>query len=201
MHESMNGFRYAVLLAATSIGMCLSIPAYADVQTTTAITIGAAGRGYQRKIWDQTVFHLGVRSDVLFGRTNVSSFGFGPYAEVFTHAFDELQFGVGGAALLPIIDGVPIVLSAGPYGRFARATGVEPGIAGSVFWGLRSFNHHGPYNMAGGLLAQFRYGFGASGETAIIVSAQLDVVALSLPAQFLINVIRGGSPDTRPVKK
>jgi len=197
----MNGLRQAVALTVAVVLLSASIPASADVQTTTGITIGAAGRGYQRKIWDQTVFHLGVRSDVLFGRKSVSNFGFGPYAEVFTHAFDELQFGIGGAALLPIIDGVPIVLSAGPYGRFALATGVEPGIAGSIFWGLRSFNHHNAYNMAGGLLAQFRYGFGASGETAIIISAQLDVVALSLPAQFLINVIRGGSPDTRPVKK
>lgn len=197
----MNGLRQAVALALPLAYFVSSAPASADVQTTTAITIGAAGRGYQRKIWDQTVFHLGVRSDVLFGRKNVSNFGFGPYGEIFTHAFDELQFGIGGAALLPIIDGAPIVLSAGPYGRFAPATGVEPGIAGSIFWGLRSFNHHGAYNMAGGLLAQFRYGFGSSGETAIIISAQLDVVALSLPAQFIINVIRGGSPDTRPVKK
>ena len=55
--------------------------------------------------------------------------------------------------------------------------------------------------MAGGLLAQFRYGLGASGETSIIISAQLDVVALSLPIQFVINALRGGSNDTRPIKK
>lgn len=201
MHGVMNGFRQAVAIIACSTVLVSTTPAAADVQTTTAITIGAAGRGYQRKIWDQTVFHLGVRSDVLFGRRSVSSFGFGPYAEVFTHAFDELQFGAGGAALFPIVDGVPLVISAGPYGRIARTTGIEPGVAGSIFWGLRSFNHHNAYNMAGGLLAQFRYGLGASRETAIIISAQLDVVALSLPAQFLINVIRGGSSGTRPVKK
>jgi hypothetical protein len=201
MQEDMNGLRHAVALVTGFVFFGAASIASADVQTTTGITIGAAGRGYQRKIWDQTAFHLGVRSDVLFGRSHVSNFGFGPYAEVFTHAFDELQFGLGGAALLPIIDGVPLVISAGPYGRFAVATGVEPGVAGSVFWGLRSFNHHGPYNLAGGLLAQFRYGLGPSRETAIIVSAQIDVVALSLPVQFIINAIRGGSPATRPVKK
>ncbi len=177
-----------------------SIPSRADPQTTTGLTIGATGRGANHKFWDKTAFHLGVRSDVLFGRSNVTNFGFGPYAEFMTNAFDDAQLGVGGVALLPIIDGFPIVMSAGAYGRYSLRYGIEPGVAGSIFWGARSFNYNGAYNMAGGLLAQFRYGLGPSGETAIIISAQLDVVALSLPIQFLINAIRGGSPDTRPVK-
>jgi hypothetical protein len=53
--------------------------------------------------------------------------------------------------------------------------------------------------MALGLLAQFRYGLGPSRETSIVVSAQLDLVALSLPFQLLVNAFRG-SPDTRPVR-
>ena len=202
MQENMSGFHHGVTLAFTcAVALtCTTSLARAEPQTTAAITIGAAGRATQHTFWNETVFHMGVRGDVLFGRSNASSFGFGPYGEVITHAFDEIQFGAGAAALLPIIDGIPLVLSAGAYGRYAPVTGIEPGIAGSIFWGLRSYNHHGPYNMAGGLLAQFRYGLGASGETAIIISAQLDVVALSLPIQFVVNAIRGGSPDTRPVK-
>ena len=194
----MSGLRGAFACALAITSSLVANQAFAEPQAPAAITIGAAGRAVQHKFWDQTVFHLGARGDVLFGRSNVSSFGFGPYAEVATHAFDEFQFGTGGAALLPIIDGLPLVLSAGAYGRYAPVFGLEPGVAASLFWGLRSYNHHGPYNMAGGLLAQFRYGLGASGETAIVISAQLDVVALSLPAQFIINAIRGGSPDTRP---
>ena len=199
MHHHMSTPR--ALPAILAIALQLAAPnARADPQTTVGITIGPAGRAFQHNFWDQTVLHLGARGDVLFGRSNVSSFGFGPYAEVATHAFDELQFGGGGTALLPIIDGFPLVASVGPYGRFTPTAGIEPGIASSLFWGFRSFNHHGRYNMAGGLLAQFRYGLGASGETSIVIGAQLDVVALSLPAQLLINAIRGGSSETRPVK-
>lgn len=196
----MSGLR-RVLASTFALGLTvITSRALAEPQTTAAITIGAAGRGAQHKFWQETAFHLGGRGDVLFGRSSVSSFGFGPYAEVLTHSFKEVQFGTGAEVLFPIIDGFPLVVSAGAYGRYAPVVGIEPGVAASMFWGLRSYNHHGPYNMAGGLLAQFRYGLGASGETAIIISAQLDVVALSLPVQFLINAIRGGSPDTRPVK-
>jgi hypothetical protein len=202
MQENMSGSNQAVALILTvALTLtCTTSLARAEPQTTAAITLGAAGRATQHTFWNETVFQMGICGDVLFGRSNVSSFGFGPYCEVLTHAFDEIQFGTGAAALLPIIDGIPLVLSAGAYGRYAPVTGIEPGIAGSLFWGLRSYNHHNPYNMAGGLLAQFRYGLGASGETAIIISAQLDVVALSLPIQFIVCAIRGGSPDTRPVK-
>lgn len=198
----MSGLRRAVAFTFAAVGFCFArSTAVAAPQTTAGITIGAAGRAVDHQFWDQTVFHLGVRGDVLFGRSSVSSFGFGPYAEVATHAFDEIQFGTGAATLLPIIDGFPIVLSAGAYGRYDRAVfGLEPGVAASMFWGARSFNHHNAYNMTGGLLAQFRYGLGASGETSIVICAQLDVVALSLPVQLLVNALRGGSAETRPVK-
>jgi hypothetical protein len=200
MQESMSGLRRAIALAV-SMGLSFATSqALAEPQTTVGLTIGAAGRGVEHKVWDQTVFHLGLRGDILFGRSNATTFGFGPYAEVITHAFDEVQIGTGATALFPIVDGFPLVLSAGAYGRYAPVFGIEPGVATSLFWGIRSYNHHNAYNMAGGLLAQFRYGLGASGETSIVISAQLDVVALSLPIQFLVNAIRGGSPDTRPVK-
>lgn len=191
------------VLVGTVVSMSLSFvttPALADPQTTVGLTIGAAGRGNDRRIWDQTVFHLGLRGDVLFGRSNPHTFGVGPYLEVVTHAFDEVQLGTGITTLVPIFDAFPLVLSAGGYGRYASPYGIEPGVAGSIFWGTRSYNHHGAYNMSAGLLAQFRYGLGASGETAIVISAQLDGMFLSLPFHFLYYGIRGGSPETRPIR-
>jgi hypothetical protein len=175
--------------------------AEADPQATAGLTIGAAGAGLDRAIWDTTLFHMGLRGDVLFGRSMNSDFGFGPYAEVLTHAFDEIQFGTGVSVLLPVIDYLPIVVSAGAYGRRGDDDfGLEPGITGQVFWGSRSFNYHANYVMTGGLIGQMRYGLGASGETSIVVGAQLDLVVLSLPAIFVINAIRGGSKDTEAVR-
>ena len=206
MQEDMSApwrtARWPSRTIAVAFGACIWLVtsrAYADPQMTVGLTVGAAGRAIEHRFWDKTVFHLGVRGDVLFARSNVSSFGVGPYAEVATHAFDELQFGGGVATLLPVMETFPLVVSAGGYGRYSPAYGTEPGIAGSIFWGTRSYNHHGPYNMSAGLLAQFRYGLGVSGETSLVVSAQVDLVALSLPFHFLVNAIRGGSSATRPV--
>jgi hypothetical protein len=173
--------------------------AFAEPQGTGALTVGIAGTGEDRAIWDKTVFHLGGRGDVLFGRSANTDFGVGPYAEIMSHAFDDFQFGGGASLLLPVIDTFPIVLSAGGYGRVEDA--VEPGLATAFFWGSRSYNYHSAYVMSGGLLAQFRYGLGDSRETSIVIGAQLDLVVLSLPFLFLANAIAGGSPDTDPVKR
>lgn len=187
--------------AGLALGAVVAVspaPALAEPQGTAALTVGVAGTGDDRAIWDETVFHLGGRGDVLFGRAANTDFGVGPYAEIMSHAFDDFQFGGGASLLLPVIDTFPIVLSAGGYGRAADA--VEPGLATAFFWGSRSYNYHSSYVMSGGLLAQFRYGLGDTRETSIVIGAQLDLLVLSLPFVFLANAIGGGSPDTAPVE-
>lgn len=174
---------------------------HAEPQGTAGLTIGVAGAGKDRKIWDDTLFHMGLRGDVLFGRSKNSDFGLGPYAEVSTLAFTEVQFGGGLSVLLPVIDYLPIVVSGGAYGRKGIDDfGVEPGVTGQIFWGTRSYNFHANYVMAAGLIGQMRYGLGPSRETSIVLGAQLDLAAMSLPFLFVINAIRGGSRDTDPVE-
>ena len=190
---------------ATLVGviavMIHAAPAHADPQATVGLTMGAAGAGLDRSIWQATAFHLGVHGDVLFGRERNADFGIGPYAEVLTNGFDEIQFGGGVSGLLPVLDTFPIVLSAGAYGRTAvGGFGLEPGLAGEVFFGSRSFNFHAPYVMTAGLIGQMRYGLGPSKETSIIVGAQVDFAILTLPFVFLINAARGGGSETAPVK-
>lgn len=166
------------------------------------LTAGAAGEGLDHRFWRQrTAFHLGLRGDVLFLRNKNSDFGLGPYLELMTHAFDEVQFGGGVSGLLPVIDPFPIILSAGAYGRKGSDYfPLEPGVAGTFFWGARSYNYHSPYVMSGGLLVETRVGLGASRETSIVIAAQIDLAFISLPAVFLINAIRGGSRATKPVQ-
>ncbi len=182
-------------------GLLFADPAQADPQATVGLTMGAAGAGLNRSIWQATAFHLGVHGDVLFGRERNADFGLGPYAELLTNGFDEIQFGGGVSGLLPVLDTFPIVLSAGAYGRKATgAFGLEPGLAGELFFGSRSFNFHAPYVMTAGLIGQLRYGLGPSKETSIVVAAQVDFAILTLPFVFLINAARGGSSETAPVK-
>ena len=187
-----------------------SAAAYADPQATVGLTLGAAGAGLNRSIWQSTAFHLGIHGDVLFGRERNADFGIGPYAELLTNGFDEIQFGGGVSGLLPVLDTFPLVLSVGAYGR--AATGgvglqpalagfsLEPGLAAELFFGSRSYNFHAPYVMTAGLIGQMRYGLGPSRETSIILGAQVDFAILSLPFVFLINAVRGGSPETDPVR-
>jgi len=175
--------------------------ARADPQATVGLTIGDAGAGYARHLWVRNKFHLGLRGDVLFGRAKATDFGVGPYAEILTNGFNEIQFGGGVSGLIPLFSAFPLVLSAGGYGRKgADVFPVEPGLTGQLFFGSRSYNFHANYVMAAGLLGEVRYGLGASRETSIIIGAQLDLMALALPFIFLVNAARGGSPATDPVR-
>src|SRR5690348_3949815 len=134
----------AALVGAFVVALRVA-PAAAEPQATVGLTMGAAGAGLNRSIWQTTAFHLGVHGDVLFGRSRNSDFGLGPYAELLTNGFDEIQFGGGVSGLLPVLDTFPIVLSAGAYGRQAKGGfGLEPGLAGELFFGSRSFNFHAP---------------------------------------------------------
>ena len=191
------------LVAALAIAFVFGIArvAAAEPQGNVGLTVGMAGRGYEREIWDETAFHLGVRGDVMFGRTGAGDFGVGPYVEVFTHAFDEIQFGGGASLLVPVIDFLPVVVSTGLYGRHGDdGHGLEPGVTGQLFWGSRSYNFHANYVMAFGLLGQLRWGLGDSRETAVVVAAQIDIPALSLPFIFLVEAARGGSADAAPIE-
>lgn len=176
--------------------------ARAEPQGNVGLDIGLAGRGYKRELWEETVFHLGLRGDVLFARDAVNDFGVGPYAELFTHAFDELQIGHGVSLLIPVVDTFPLVLSAGSYGRIGDDRyGFEPGFAGAAFFGSRSFNFTAHYVMAFGVLAQGRVGLGDSEETSIVLALHADVAFLSMPIVYAIDAARGGSEETDPVPR
>ncbi len=192
-------------LAALALGACaitFSVAASAEPQGNAGLTIGVAGRAYDHAIWDETAFHLGLRGDVMFARDDVHDFGVGPYLELFTHAFDELQMGGGVSLLVPVLDTFPLVASVGSYARIGEDDfGFEPGIATALFFGPRGYNYSSHYVMAGGLLLQARFGLGDSGETSLIIGAQLDTAFLGLPIVFLIDAMRGGSPETDPVPR
>lgn len=200
LHRSRR-FAWRALFAVPLTVLLAPRTGVAAPQATAGLTIGVAGAGKNREIWAESLFHLGLRGDVLFGRDKPFDFAFGPYLELNTHAFREAQLGAGISLLVPVIDYLPLVFSVGAYGRKGDDVfGVEPGLSGQLFWGTRSYNFHANYVLAAGLIAQMRYGLGESKETSIVVGAQLDLAAMSLPVQLLINAIRGGSHDTDPVE-
>ena len=104
-------------------------------------------------------------------------------------ALGYLELAKPRIVMLVVFTGIPALLMAG--------RGIP---APELFWGTRSYNFHSNYGLSAGLLGEFRYGLGDSRETSIVIAAQIDVVAISLPFLFLINAIRGGSKDAAPVK-
>ncbi len=184
--------RACALVAATS----LASEARADPQGTLGVTLGVAARGYGDDYFSEPAISLGARGDTLFGRDGPADFGAGPYLELVTLGFDEAQFGGGLSVLFPVLDSAPIVLSAGPYVRAEGLWGAEPGVASSVFWGSRSFNFSSAYVIALGVLAEARIGLGPSRESSFVLGLQLDAAFLGSPLVFLVDAIRGGSPET-----
>ena len=115
-----------------------------------------------------------------------------------TMAFDELQIGGGTNLLLPVHDRLPIVMSLGAFGRIDQL-GLEPGLSGALFWGSRSFNFHEGYIMAGGLLLGFRQSLGESQETALLITAQIDLLLMATPVVMLLDLIRGPSAEAKAI--
>jgi hypothetical protein len=84
----------------------------------------------------------------------------------------------------------------GPYGRYGDdGFGLEPGIATALFWGSRSYNFHENYVMAVGLSVGYRASFGDSAESALLISAHVDLAALGLPIVALAGLIAGPSDE------
>jgi hypothetical protein len=197
------------LLAALAIS-CASAPAFAtSPQLGVGVTVGAAGVGQQGHIWDHTVMHLGARGDVMFGRNGPGTFGMGPYVEVMTHDFGELQTGAGASLLIPVLELYPIVVSGGGYLRVPwqapggpladKHYGVEPGVAATLFLGTRSFNYSNSYEITVGLIGQARFGLGESRETSFVVAAQLDMAAIWVPIVFIYHGVQE-SPEAQRIK-
>ena len=104
-----------------------------------------------------------------------------------TAAFDTFEGGGGVAWLVPT-GSTAFVLSGGGFGRTSRF-GWEPGIAGTLFWGSRSYNFHSAYAVGLGLFAQGRYGLGDGKQGDAIVGVQLDLEYLALPFVFAYEAL------------
>jgi hypothetical protein len=206
----VHGAAFSLAVFASMIVASTSARA-APPQFGLGVTVGAAGVGKHHEVWDETVFHLGARGDMMFGRGGSTGFGIGPYVEVMTHDFGELQTGAGGSVLIPVTELYPIVLSGGGYLRVPwrerdapgpiadRRYGVEPGIAGTIFLGTRSFNFHNSYEITVGVIGQARFGLGDSHETSFVVAAQLDMAAIWVPWVFVIHGVQE-SPEAAKIK-
>jgi hypothetical protein len=127
-----------------------------------------------------------LHGDVLFLRHSGREVGLGPSLRLGTARFDDLRLDAGLSVLLPVFESFPVVLEAGPHLRNLD----QPGVFASAFFGLRSFNHYGYYEMASGLAITAERSFTAGTPSALWITARIDGSWLALPFVFGYNALR-----------
>lgn len=164
-------------------------PSPAAPQMSGGVTTGAALTDLRTGAGPRVAYHLGGRFDVLFLRERAGAMAFGPFVDVATHAFDTFETGGGLEWLVPAGD-TAFIVSTGLFARTSRF-GWEPGAAGTIFWGSRSFNYHSTYALGVGLFAQGRWGLSSEGKQAdAIFGAQIDLEYFALPFLFAYNALK-----------
>ncbi|HET9933887.1 MAG TPA: hypothetical protein VFQ35_24450 [Polyangiaceae bacterium] len=169
---------FAALLAATA--------AHAEPEWNVGVTAAGCLVGDHPKLFEYAAFCGSVGGDVLFLRESTKDFGIGPYASLGTAAFSDLRVSAGARALFPIAEDFPLVASLGGVLRDGR----DPGIEGSLFWGLRSFNFHGSYNIAVGLVLTGTHLFEGPRSNALALGAQVDGAILALPFLLAMGALK-----------
>ncbi len=167
-----------------------SIERVPDVQWDVGMVAGFCGVGNDDGLWESTRFCGALRGDALFGRERAASYGYGPYTSVGTVGFDDARFGLGGSLLVPVLEDFPLVLSLGGLAR-TSSEGTRPGAEAWLFWGARSVNFHGSYNLSNGLLLGAQRTFASEPESALWITAQLDAQWPLLPVMMLVGLFQG----------
>ncbi|MBN9160576.1 MAG: hypothetical protein J0I07_06415 [Myxococcales bacterium] len=181
-----RGTRIAVVVA----GLLSLVAARAEAapQVSAGLTTGAGLTDLRASNGPRLAYHLGGRLDVLLLRDRAGTMALGPYVDVATAAFDTFESGGGIEWLVPAGD-TAFIFSAGAFARSSRF-GWEPGAAGTIFWGSRSFNYHSTYSLGLGLFLQGRYGLAGEGrQSDAILGVQIDLQYLALPFLFAYEAI------------
>lgn len=182
--------KVAGLALAIAIGL-VAVPraAHARVQNSAQGQLGVVGAGSDGELWSKTRLDFGLKLESIWFREGPRDFGLGPYVEARTASFGYGEYGGGLVALLPIEQTFPIWFGGGAFARREDASWGS-GFNGFVAWGGRSFNHHGSYGMAFGLMADARVHRGPQPGFDLVLGATIDLQSLSYPFLYAISALR-----------
>jgi hypothetical protein len=162
----------------------------ADPQASAGLTVGGVVENAVGPAPTGGAFHLGGRASVLFLRNQGTDMAIGPYLDVATASFHNVDLGAGAEWLLPVRDDLPLVLSAGGFWRDGDGRAWSPGMEGTLFFGSRSYNFHSWYGLAAGLFAQTRWVPSSPSTLDLVFGVQIDGELLVLPALLIYEAIR-----------
>lgn len=172
--------------ALAGLGALIPARAHADPQGHVGVRLAPCGVGEDGAFWQDTRFCGGVTADLLFLRKRNTDLGLGPFVEVSTAGFWDARYGGGLSLLAPLHPDFPVVVSLGAYGHETRALAV----GGSAFFGMRSYNFHGNYNLTLGLFGSFTRDLGATESTLTTLGIELDGFFLAAPFLLAIEALR-----------
>lgn len=174
----------AALAAAAALSL-LPAPCAAKPQWNAGLETGLCGTGSELG-FEELGWCNALHADVLLLRERGDDFGLGPSLRLGTVSFDDFRLGAGLSVLVPVLESFPLVLQAGPQLRNLE----QPGVYGSAFFGMRSFNHYGSYEVAAGLALTAERSFTTGTPSALWLTARIDGSWLALPFIFAYNAAR-----------
>lgn len=164
-------------------------PARADPQASLGLTVGGAIEQAMGPRPAMGAFHMGARADVLFLRSRPGQMALGPYADVATDGFQDVDVGGGAEWLLPITDDLPLVLGAGALARNGEGRSWAPGGEATLFFGSRSYDFESWYGLAAGAFAQARWFPASPAMLDVVFGVQIDAELLALPFLFAYEAV------------
>lgn len=151
---------------------------------------------YGRRVGDakhEGLFGLDLHAALLGDRESGAGFAAGATAHLGVFDFAEAHGGLGGALLVPVADGWPLVVEGWPLVAI-DGRGARPGAAARLFFGAHGFPRLGAYVLSFGLFVEARWlpPSGGRPETADLhAGVDLDAFALLWPWMFLWEAIFG----------
>ena len=175
------GCAATALVALTSLASPASAKPQWNAGLETGVCGGGASIGFDKPGWCNA-----LHGDVLFLRQGGRDVGLGPSLRLGTARFDDARLDAGLSVLLPLFESFPLLLEAGPHLRNFH----QPGLYASAFFGLRSFNDYGHYEMAAGLSVTAERSFVAGTPSALWLTARIDGSWIALPWIFIYNGLK-----------
>jgi hypothetical protein len=176
------------LTVALGFGALVLAPrgAAATPQGRGGLRAGVCGAGVEHRLWQSTHPCVGTTGDILFGRERNDDIGVGPFLELSMAGAWDFRFGGGGTLLLPVTADFPLTLSLGAFAHELDSAA----LGASLFFGARSFNFHGSYNLALGVFGSAVVDLGAARATLVTVGVDVDAFFFATPFVLLANAVR-----------
>jgi hypothetical protein len=187
----MRPVSVGLLASLACVGIAES--ALADPQASIGLTAGAAVQDVVGPVGPGVSVHAGAHADLLLLRDHNGQMALGPYLDVATAGFHDLDTGAGLSWLIPLTPDVPAVLSAGGLVRNGDGRNWAPGLEGKLFVGSRSFNFHSWYGLAAGLFVQTKWVPDSPSTLDLVVGLQIDMELVVLPAMLVWGALTHGS--------